>query len=84
MSSGICCAAITKHCDGKGKRCVDESFEARHPDAAQAKSAKPRQRIQIRGQAGSDFLCAHVHPAGDTNATMIRCCRVISLRGREL
>ena len=37
-----------KHRDCEGKRCIDESFQSRHRDAAQPKSAKPRQRIQIR------------------------------------
>ena len=37
-----------QHRDCEGKRCIDESFQSRHRDAAQPKSAKPRQRIQIR------------------------------------
>jgi hypothetical protein len=54
--------------DCKSKRSADKSFQPRHLDSAQTKSAKPRQRIQVWRQTGGDFLCALVHPIGDTTA----------------
>jgi hypothetical protein len=48
MSSGIYCAAITSIVIAKANAASMKSFETRHPDASQPKSAKPRQRIQIR------------------------------------
>jgi len=63
-----------EHGDCERKCCIDESFQPRHRNATQAKSAQPRQRIQVRRQTGRDFLCALAHLPGDITA-------IISYRG---
>src|SRR6266487_2922498 len=64
-----------QHCDREGERGVDKSFQPRHLNPAQPKSAEPRQPIQVRRQARCDFSFALVHPANDITALPARTCR---------
>ena len=54
-----------QHRDCEGKGGVYKSFQPRHLDPAQPKSAKPRQGGQVWWQTGRDFLSTLVHAAGD-------------------
>ena len=52
-----------QHGNGERKRGVDESFQARHLQAAQSESAEPRERIEICRQGRANFLMSLFHPS---------------------